>query len=72
MTPESNAPRMRKAHADWLRDKASHFRGLAAGAIPLAVAQDIERLAVRYERLAAALENASGTAARHSTAHRAG
>jgi len=55
MTIPSNAPRLRIAHAEWLRHKAAHLRRLAAGAVPFAVAEDLGRLALRYERLAAAL-----------------
>jgi hypothetical protein len=57
MTIEPNATLLTMAHADWLRNKAANFRRLAVGAIPFAVAQDIERLAARYERLAAGLED---------------
>ena len=57
MTTDSNARHLRTAHAAWLRDKAAHFRRLAGGAIPYAAAQDLERLATKYERLAAALES---------------
>ncbi len=56
MTTDSTARQLRTAHAAWLRDKSAHFHRLAAGAIPYAAAQDLERLATKYERLAAALE----------------
>jgi len=58
MTPPSNTALLRNAHADWLRHKAAHVRFLAGGAIPFAVAEDLRSLAVRYERLAAALDDA--------------
>ena len=57
MTSISTATPPQIAHAEWLREKAADFRRLAAGAIPLAVAQDLDRLAYRYERLAAALKD---------------
>ena len=56
MTLEANSTHLRMEHADWLRDKAVHFRSLAAGAVPSAVAEDLHALALKYERLAAALE----------------
>ena len=48
---------LRLAHATWLRTKAAHFRRLARGAVPFDVTQDLDRLAIKYERLAAALED---------------
>jgi hypothetical protein len=57
MTTVSNAALQRIAHANWLRDEAAHIRRLAAGAIPFAVAQDLDRLAAEYEREAAAIED---------------
>ena len=53
---ESDATEPRIAHAHWLRDKSEHFRRLAEGAVPFAVAQDLYALALKYERLAAALD----------------
>ena len=54
---------LRLAHANWLREKAAHFRRLGAGAVPFAVAQDLERVSTRYERLAAALEEGMSSGA---------
>ena len=59
MSVDSHATELRTAHAAWLRDKAGHFRRLASGAVPFAVARDLETIAIKYERLAAALENDS-------------
>lgn len=67
MTAGSNAALLPMADADWLRDRAANFHRLAAGALPFCVAQEIERLAAKYERLAAALEDGvSGDASRHA------
>ena len=71
MTIPSNAPRLRIAHADWLRHKAAHLRRLAAGAVPFAVAEDLDRLAGRYERLAAALATGTGDGASSDDAENA-
>ena len=47
---------LRGAQPERLRDEAAHCRRLAAGAVPLAVAHELERFAAEYERAAGLAE----------------